>query len=159
MIILQGVTFYVICIHGPYTVISQLPSLLLILWSVVLSPCLLSSVVISSSSKFFSAGMRNENVTTISYLHITFISWWLQVPHLSAKQGVREQDGTYNHLLWASLTNFFLTLKLFWSSDWNHSMRAMVSDWHKVQQLSTIWVNYLYFSLPLKVQDIIWMLH
>ena len=43
---------------------------------------------------------------------------------------------------WLSVSDYLLlTLKWFWSPDWNHPIRAIVSDWPWVQWLFIILIN------------------
>ena len=94
-----------------------------------LSSYSLSFVRVPSCSKFFPGEMRNESGTTISCVHITFISLDTTILNGPTKRGISEQDKAFLYLRTAihrKLTKSFLTLELFCSSDWHHPLIAVV---------------------------------
>ena len=103
----------------------------------LLCSCSLYSVIIFRCFEFF-AGMRNNNPITISCAHIAFISseiFLLSPVLLNGKSGSKMEH--FNR----TRKNLFLTLEPFWLLDWNHPMRAVVSDWPLVLYLSIILIE------------------
>ena len=83
--------------------------------------------------------IRNDNdlhfMCTFYFLYIDkyFLHYLLSLNRVNDKS----VDGTFDCLHWVFLANWLIpTPEPFCSLDWNHSIRALVSNWPRVQQLS-----------------------
>ena len=96
----------------------------------------------------------------ILHAYLFMRDFFLSSPvRLNGQLMIRVYTEHYNCSRWASHTNSFQTLEPLWSSDWNHPMRNVVSDWLQVQLLSITLINPLCFSTLLTTQDFNWLLH
>ena len=110
------------------------------------------------SLRFFSASvammslchslLRNENATTTLCTLFNFVNWRLffSLP-ARPKRWVIDKNGderlTARFKLLSLTDKLIVTLKAFWSPDWKHPMKTIVSDWPWVQRQSNILVKRL----------------
>ena len=82
----------------------------------------------------------SSSARTFLFSHLYFTTIIFSVQYL---QGIKSLSGTrkFYSKVPLQLIDLFSTsdlLELFWSPDWDHLMRWMVSDWYRAQQLSII---------------------